>query len=194
MEKIPRPSQPDRPRLYEISKSQDGFFSLAQAHECGYSSQLVRHHCKTGKFERVRRGIYRLSEFPTAEREDLMILWLWSDQLGVFSHGTALSLHGLSDLLPERIHLTLPETQRSRRRARPPGLVLHYGEIPERETAWYGSVPVTSPSRTLRDCVAASLSPELLDQALEQAVERGLLDVASITKIARDIEAMKRSE
>jgi predicted transcriptional regulator of viral defense system len=182
-----------RPQMLRgFASAQAGYFSLAQANEAGYSSQLLYHHCKTGKFERVRRGIYHFSDYPPGERDDLVILWLWSEQLGVFSHSTALSLHDLSDLMPERVHMTLPESQRGRQRELPAGLLIHYDDLPEQDRAWYSSVPVTSPRRTLFDCVAYGLSPELLRQALEQAVGRGLLDVASITKIAKGIEALER--
>ncbi|MEM9461571.1 MAG: type IV toxin-antitoxin system AbiEi family antitoxin domain-containing protein [Myxococcota bacterium] len=187
-----KPASPDKSQLWEIAAAQNGYFSLDQAHAAGFSSQLIRYHCKTGTFERVRRGIYRLSSFPGSEREDLTILWLWSEQLGVFSHGTALSLHELSDLLPERIHMTVPESERARRRSLPPGLALHYADIPSGEQSWYGSVPITSPARTLLDCVASKLSPGILRQALDQAVERGLLDVSSITSIATSIDVMER--
>lgn len=178
--------------LREIAATQAGYFSLAQANEAGYSSQLIHHHCKTGKFERVRRGIYHFPDYPSGERDDLVILWLWSEQLGVFSHSTALSLHDLSDLLPERIHMTLPESQRGRQRELPPGLLLHFAELPEQDRTWYATVPVTSTRRTLLDCVAYGLSPSLLRQALEQAVTRGLLDVGGITEIAKRIDALER--
>lgn len=178
--------------LREIAAAQAGYFSLGQANEAGYSSQLIHHHCKTGKFERVRRGIYHFPDYPAGERDDLVILWLWSEQLGVFSHSTALSLHGLSDLMPERTHMTLPKSQRGRQRELPPGLLIHHADLPDSDRAWYGSVPVTSPRRTLLDCVSYGLSPNVLRQALAQAVTRGLLDVASITEIAKGIDALER--
>ena len=186
-----QPDDPDGPSLYEVAAAQQGYFSASQAADAGYSRQLLRYHSNTGKFDRVRRGIYRLVEFPPGDTENLAVLWLWSEQRGVFSHGTALSLHELSDLLPERIHLTLPESQRGRRRVLPPGLVLHYCEVPEQDRAWYGGIPLTSPKRTLLDCVEDSLSPELLTQALDQAVARGLLDVDSITQITRGLAALQ---
>lgn len=184
--------RPDKSALRELAAAQDGYFSLDQAQEAGYSSQLIRYHCNAGMFQRIRRGIYRLSDYPESERPDLTIVWLWSGRLGVFSHGTALSLHGLSDLLPERIHMTLPLSERGRSRSLPAGLLLHYAEISSSEMGWHGSVPVTSPSRTLYDCIASGLSPSLLRQALEQAVERGLLDVLGITRIAESIDALER--
>jgi predicted transcriptional regulator of viral defense system len=178
--------------LRGIAAVQSGYFSLAQANAAGYSSQLVRHHCLAGNFERVRRGIYHLRDYPPGPRDDLVILWLWSDQHGVFSHSTALSLHGLSDLLPERVHMTLPVSEYRRKRSLPAGLVLHEGEVTDHERTWYGSVPLTSPARTMLDCVAYGLSPSLLRQALEQAVARGLLDVTDIAAILDGISRLER--
>jgi predicted transcriptional regulator of viral defense system len=190
---MPRRAHQTQPNvLREIAAVQAGYFSLAQAKEAGYSSQLIHHHCKTGKFERVRRGIYHFPDYPPGERDDLVILWLWSEQLGVFSHSTALSLHDLSDLMPERVHMTLPESERGRQRELPAGLLIHFADLPEQDRTWYASVPMTSPRRTLLDCIAYGLSPSLLRQALAQAVTRGLLDVASITEIAKGIDTLER--
>jgi len=127
-----------------------------------------------GKIERVRRGIYRIVHYPGGEHEDLAVLWLWSDRVGVFSLETALALHELSDVLPSRVHLTLPASWKDRRLRIPRGLVLHHADIPERERTWSGSVPVTSPARTLLDCAQAELTPDLLQQALHQGLARGL--------------------
>jgi predicted transcriptional regulator of viral defense system len=125
---------------------------------------------------RVRRGIYRLVHFPVGEHEELAVVWLWSEQAGVFSHQTALELHGLSDVLPSQIHLTLPATWRHRRFRIPEGVVLHYADVPGNERAWFGAVPVTSPQRTLEDCARAELAPEWIRDAFEQAAGRGLVD------------------
>lgn len=61
-----------------------------------------------GRVARAQRGIYRLVQFVAGEHEELVTAWLWSEQAGVLSHQTALSLHGLSGILPTQIHLTLP--------------------------------------------------------------------------------------
>jgi hypothetical protein len=53
--------------------------------------------------------------------------------------------------------------------------VLHYADVPRKDRAWFGSVPITSPSRTLSDCAADALSPDLLRKAAQQALRRGLV-------------------
>ena len=168
-------TRPDWARLYEVAATQEGHFTTQQAVEAGYSSQLLLKHVRAGRVARVRRGIYRLVHFPAGEHEDLVVAWLWFERAGIFSHQTALALHGLSDALPAHIHLTLPAEWHRRRFRVPTGVVLHYADVPADERQWFGPVPITSPARTLRDCTNASVSPDLLRQAAQQALRRGLV-------------------
>jgi predicted transcriptional regulator of viral defense system len=103
------------------------------------------------------------------------VLWLWAEQAGVFSHATALALYDLSDVLPFKVHMTIPENWQRRRLRVPAGLVLHYANLSDVERAWFSAVPVTTPRRTLRDCIEANVSPELVRQAVLQARRRGLI-------------------
>jgi predicted transcriptional regulator of viral defense system len=169
---VPRPNWD---RLFETASAQEGYFTTAQADEVGYSLQLLAKYLQNGRVVRTRRGIYRLVHFPPGEHEELVTVWLWSDRQGVFSHQTALSLHGLSDILPARVHLTLPAGWARRRFRVPVDVVLHYSDVAKPDRTWVGSVPVTSVRRTLLDVRRASVSPELIAQATRQAIARGLI-------------------
>lgn len=182
------PSKPEWGRLYETAGAQDGHFTTQQAVDAGYSSQLLLKHIRGGRVARVRRGIYRLVHFPAGEHEELAVVWLWSERSGVFSHQTALALHGLSDVLPGQLHLTLPAGWRHRRFRVPSGVVLHHAVVPINERAWFGPVPVTSPSRTLSDCASAFVSPELLRQAAQQALRRGLVVKGELSEVEQALE------
>ena len=142
-----RKLRPDWDRLYETAAGQEGYFSTAQAKAAGYSPQLLARHMGNGRIARARRGIYRLTHFPAGEHEELVVVWLWSERAGVFSHETALFLHGLSDALPSRVHLTLPAAWRSRRLRVPKGVATHFSDIAEQETSLGGS-------RTCVQCLA----------------------------------------
>jgi predicted transcriptional regulator of viral defense system len=161
--------RPDWDRLFETAAAQEGLFTTKQAAEAGYSPQLLAHHVRAGKAVRVRRGIYRLVHFPAGEHEELVAAWLWSELAGVVSHQSALGLHGLSDVLPTRIHLTLPGSWRRRRFRVSPDIV------PPDDRSWFGAVPATNPGRSLQDCAKGGLSPELLRQAALQALRRRLV-------------------
>lgn len=167
--------RPDWNRLFETAAAQEGLFTTRQAADAGYSPQLLVHYVRTGRAVRARRSIYRLVHFPAGEHEELVGAWLWSEQAGVVSHQTALALHGLSDTLPVHVHLTLPIAWRRRRFRVPDGVVLHHAEVPPEDRAWFGAVPTTNARRSLNDCARAGLSPELLQQAAQQALRRGLV-------------------
>ena len=178
---------PDWDRLYETALAQEGHFTTQQALDAGYSSQLLVKYLNSGKIIRVRRTVYRLKHFPPGQQEDLVALWLWSDRAGIFSHETALMLHELSDVLPARAHLTVPAKWRRRRLQVPDGVVLHYADLPKRDRAWVGAVPVTSPARTLADCAADYVSPDFLSSAISQALARGMVSRPQATAVERAV-------
>src|SRR5579862_5802580 len=101
---------PSWDRLYELSAPQNGYFSTGQARKAGYSAQLLQYYLRKRKVEKASRGVFRLVHFPPGEHEDLIVAWLWSGMRGTFSHDTALALHELSDVLPTRIHMTVPDS------------------------------------------------------------------------------------
>lgn len=171
----PESNGPNWDRLFETAAGQSGYVTTKQAAEAGYSTHLLRKHIHAGRVTRPQRGIYRLVHFPASEHEELVTAWLWSEQAGVISHQTALSLHGLSDVLPAQVHLTLPAAWRKRRFRVPPDVVLHHADVAPEDRAWFSAVPITSPRRTLNDCAREGLSPELLRQAAQQALRRGLV-------------------
>jgi predicted transcriptional regulator of viral defense system len=182
-------SAPDWDRLYEAAAGQSGYVTLSQTSEAGYSRQLVQHYVHDRRLERVGRGVYRLVHFPAGENEDLVPLWLWSKQVGVFSHETALMLHGLSDALPARRHMTVPSSWQKRRTRPPKGLVLHFIDVPKRSSEWIGAVPVTTPLRTVFDCVVGAVADDFVQQAVRQGVRRGLFDRAEANAALREARA-----
>lgn len=176
---------PDWDALYATAETQAGHFTLAQAAACGYAPQLLQKHLARERIERVRRGIYRLTHFPRTENEELVALWLWSDQQGVFSHETSLALHDLSDVLPATVHMTVPEAWRKRRMRVPDGLILHYGDLTKRSRTWLECVPLTAPLQVLTECIDAHVAPELIEQARRQAKRRGLISSEEAARLSK---------
>jgi predicted transcriptional regulator of viral defense system len=177
-------TSPNWPGLLDLAVAQAGYLTTADAAALGFSPELLIHHVGAGRLERTRRGIYRVVHLPAAEDEDLVVLWLWSKRRGVCSHRTALALHQLSDLLPAQADLTLPAADARRRLRVPEGAHLHHADVADVDRVWIGHVPVTSVLRTLRDCAALPLAPDLLGQALREADQRGLAGRADLDRIA----------
>jgi predicted transcriptional regulator of viral defense system len=168
------PSKPNLDRLFGVAVGQAGYFTASQAREAGYSLQLLQHHLNRGSLERAGRGIFRFVRFPATEEGDLVVPWLWSDRRGVVSHESALHAHDLADALPARVHLTLRAADAARRLRIPPNVAVAYADTPASDIVLRGPVPVTSALRTVRDCVAAHVAPEWLQQAIERGLRRGL--------------------
>lgn len=178
---------PNWDALYEQAGACAGHVTVTEAHAAGFSNQLLRYYVQEGQLERPLRGIYRLARYPPSEHEDLAVIWLWSRREGVFSHETALALHELSDAMPAVRHLTVPTSWSGRRLRVPDGVELVYADVAGQERTWVGPVPVTSPRRTLLDCVVAAVSPDLVEQAATQAVRRGLMSKAEVEMTMREV-------
>ena len=119
--------------LYGIAEDQSGYFTAAQARAAGLHQVRLVQLAQQGDIERVSRGVYRFTRFPVSRLGHYMEAVLWPqvrrpDVVGVVSHQSALSIHGLSDVSPARVHMTLPTTVRIRREV-PKGLVIHYADL-----------------------------------------------------------------
>jgi len=172
-----RDPQKNAQALYRIAASQGGYFTAAQARAAGYTYRQQHFHRSRGNWLLIDRGIFRLRDFPPGEREDLIRWFLWSrNQKGipqaVVSHETALTVHNLSDVMPERVHLTVPPGFRKRV---PAGCILHFASLAEEEIEPRPGYSVTTPLRTLLDVAGSTLSQEHLNVAVEEALERGLV-------------------
>jgi len=116
----------------------------------------------------VGHGLFRLSRYPEGDNEDLARLSLWSRNRegvpqAVASHETALRLHGLSDLMPENTHLSVPK---GFRKPPPKGVVLHKTDLSDGDVEAWDGFGVTTPLRTVLDVVRSrEISPEHLDSA-----------------------------
>ena len=186
-------NQPDWDGLFAVAQAQSGYFTTAQAARSGYSRPLLHKYLATGKIVRVRRGVYRVVHFPAGEYEDLIVLWLWGGQVGVFSHETALALHDLSDALPGKVHMTVPSDWRRRRLRVPAGLVLHFADLGEGDLARYSAVRVTAPFRTLRDCIEAEVAHDHVRQGVLQARRRGLVSAKDEARLLAELGSRGRT-
>lgn len=157
--------------IYRTAQYQEGYVANYQV---DVSRQMLSHYETTGRLERIRRGIYRVSHFPMSENEDFIVAYLWSREQGVLSHETALSLYDLSDVLPTKVHLSYPRDV-DLPRDQPEWLMLHRKDVPPEDRQWHASVPVTTPGRTLIDLAAAGFAPDLFQQALDEAMALALV-------------------
>jgi len=180
-----RSSRESQSKLFAIAESQGGFFTAKQAEAAGFDRTHHAYHVSAGNWEREHRGIFRLAQFPATERPDLIRWSLWSRDLqdhpqGVYSHQTALSIHDLSDLMPAKLHMTVPRSFRKNSEI-PTILVLHYVDLPAEAIEEREGFRVTRPMQTILDLSESQkLSSDLLAQAFAEARKRGLITESEI--------------
>lgn len=177
--------------IYDLAEAQHGHFTTKQAEMLGFARSTLHHHLQEGRIRRVAWGIYRLRNYPPSEFEQEAVLMLWSadrdgEPQAVISHETALAHFDLSDVLPAKIHLTVPASFRKQ----PPSHVeLHKAELPEGDVRQEGLLRYTTPIRTLLDLLDASFSAELLVRSLAEGLERGWIrgsDLARLEAVSAD--------
>jgi predicted transcriptional regulator of viral defense system len=108
------------------------------------------------------------------------VLWsLWSRDRsekpqGAYSHETALTIYELSDVMPSKLHMTVPPA--FRRSAVPKVLNLHRGALSKEDTDSRQGFRVTKPLKTIIDIIAeGAIQEDHLRQAVRQAAQRGLI-------------------
>jgi predicted transcriptional regulator of viral defense system len=180
-------------RLFQIASEQQGYFCTAQAIEAGFQDATHPYHVKIGDWIREWRGIYRISRYPQTEEGHYALWSLWSRnrqgmRQGIYSHQTALSLFDLSDIMPDKLHITVPPS--FRRHSEIPGvLVLHRGIITHQEVEEREGYSVTRPVRAIIDLIVEeSVSMEILRQAFKESKKRGLLRDKDLQRYLSDSE------
>jgi predicted transcriptional regulator of viral defense system len=159
-----------RKALFEIARGQAGYFTAKQAKKAGYSRRVQHYHAQKGHWHRIERGIYRLVEYPSTPHEDLVRWILWSRGKAVVSHETAAAVYELGDVMPARIHLTVPLDFR---KTFPDSVIVHRAILPPEDTSRWQDIAITTPLRTLLDLAGSWIESDALADIVREALRRG---------------------
>jgi hypothetical protein len=180
-------------KLFRIAASQGGYFTARQARLTGFRDSNHIFHIRSGNWIREWRGIYRLARYPLRDDAQYSLWGVWSygrqeKPRGAYSHETALSLFGLSDLQPSRLHMTVPRGYRRHGKI-PEILCLHHSVYGTEECEERNGYRVMRPFRTFIDLLhGGAVSPEFFRQAVRQALDKGNLTRSQY----RELEQMPR--
>lgn len=176
--------------LYDLAEDQMGYITTAQAAGAGVRPMTLVMMTRRGTLERVSRGVYRLVDFPVYPLAQYMHATLWPyERPGVLSHATALALYEMSDVDPAKVHITVPAGFRIQRSV-PPHLALHRADLNPSDVTAFERMPITTPERTVRDCIAAELGPALTNQAIDDGLRSGRLS----GRVADELRSELRNE
>jgi len=162
-------------RLREMALDQHGFVTARQAADGGINPVELVKLTSRGRLERAARGVYRVPQVQASQWDNwaLAVLWTGADQ-ACLSHETALAAWDISDINPDRIHLTVPQKTRLRR-AGGERYVLHYANLDDVQRTWFDQIPITDVPTTIADCIDWGVPTYLIAQALERTAGTSLL-------------------
>lgn len=109
--------------IYVEAQKSDGLITTKEIENLGIGRYKIKEFLDQGLLVRESKGIYSVVKEMTDEYAALQK----RSQMMVYSHGTALFFHGLSDRVPGIIDVTLPQGYNASRLKRAyPNLRIHY--------------------------------------------------------------------
>lgn len=178
-----------RDALWEAADAQHGFVTAHQATDAGISKQALQMLVHRGTLERAAHGVYRFPRYPAGEFDRFMLAVLWARvPEAVLSHETALDAYGVSDVNPNRIHVTVGKDRRFRR-ASGEDYVVHYQDLTPTQVGWWQEIPTVTPATAIEQCLVYGTPTYLLRQAIERGYAQGHLKTAERDALAEALEA-----
>jgi predicted transcriptional regulator of viral defense system len=170
-------------KAIEFASDQNGFITFDDMRRLGEDPTLLRNWLRRKKIERFGHGIYRFIQIPADPLDRFMLATLWPSGRGVLSHDTALELHELCDINPDKIHLTVPLGYRPRRQGGE-HYFIHYESLQDPDVTWHEGIRIVTPLVAIRQAFDTSVPVHLLRQAIDTSrrtgrVSRRALDVLS---------------
>lgn len=109
--------------IYKKAKEFDGLITTKEIESLGIGRYNIKDYVSEGLLVRESKGIYSVAKEMPDEYASLQK----RSQKAIYSYGTALFFHGLSDRVPRTIDMTLPQGYNaSRLKNANPSLRVHY--------------------------------------------------------------------
>lgn len=175
--------------LWEIATLQHGYVTAQQALAEGIEREALNKLVHRGTLERAAFGVYRFPKYPytATARYMLAVLWTRAPEAAL-SHETALDVYAISDIIADKIHVTVAKHRRLRR-AGGEGYEVHYQDLDTRQIGWWEEVPTVTAATAVAQCIQYGTPTYLLRQALERGRDHGRITEAERDELAARLAA-----
>lgn len=178
-----------RDELWETATTQLGFVTAHQAADLGIGKGALQMLVHRGTLTRVAHGVYRFPLYPVGQYDGHMLAVLWTRAPeACLSHETALDAYDISDVNPNRIHVTVGKHRRLRRTAGD-DYVIHYEDLAPAQVGWWQEIPMVTLTTAIAQCITYGTPTYLLRQAIERGHAQGRLKTAERDALAEALEA-----
>jgi very-short-patch-repair endonuclease len=170
-----------------LAAGQHGIVSRRDALNCGMSPSMIRRRIVQSLFEPLYPGVYRLVAVAPTWHQTLLAACLAWGPGAVISHSASAALWVLPGFAPGCIELIVPRGRERSHRHRVHRPLL----LPPADVTVVDAIPVTTPARTLMD-VAGTCPRDRVEEALDDALRRGLVSLARLRWQLREAGCMGR--
>lgn len=173
-------------RIADITASQWGMVTTAQARVQGVARANLTHRVRTGELERTDHyGVYRLAAAPSSPLDDLRAAWLSTNPEvlapertaavrpdAVIASAAAAMIHGIGDVYPAPYRVIVP----GRRQGAKGVIAYSWRVLDSCDVEVVGGLPVTTRERTVVDLLVDEGDFSIAADALRDAL-RGEYDL-----------------
>lgn len=179
--------------LIELAISQGGYFTAKQALRFGYSYRAQNYYVETKQWLKEDRALYRFSFLPFSKEDELIKACFWSRDKkdipqAVISHESALSVHGVGEIIPGKINLTVPK---SFRKAPLKKYLIYKADLGNKEVEKRDSFKLTNVVKTIID-LTEKIDSEQLKKIVEDAYKKGLISQHEIELSNSNVEVKRK--
>lgn len=180
-----------RDELWAVATAQLGFVTARQAADLGIGKHTLQMLVHRGTLIRAAHGVYRFPQYPVGPYDQYMqaVLWTRAPE-ACLSHETALDAYGISDVNPNRMHVTVGRHRRLRR-VGGDDYVIHYEHLAPSQVGWWQEIPTVTAATAIEQCIADGTPTYLLRQAIERGHAQGHLRAAERDVLAEALEARR---
>jgi len=180
-------------KLIELAISQGGYFTAKQALRFGYSYRAQNYYVEAKQWLKEDRALYRFNFLPFSKEDEFIKACFWSRDKkdipqAVVSHESALSVHGIGEVISDKINLTVPK---SFRKKAPRKYLIYKADLVNKEVEKRDSFKVTNIVKTIID-VTEDLDPEQLKKIVEDAYKKGLISQHEIELSNTSVEIKRK--
>ena len=173
----------------ELAEKQRGVLTHGQARACGLSSNAIWHRVRSGRWEALGEGVYRLHGSPRTWEQRLIALTFAAGPSAAASHRSAAALLGIPGF--ERRGVAEVTTPRPRRHRDLSARVHRWRPFTEHHLTVIDGIVTTRVGRTLVD-LAGVLHPQRTARAVDSCLAAGLVTFGSLQGAFLDLAGRGR--
>lgn len=176
-------------RLREVALDQHGFVTTAQALHEGVSHAEMSTMVARSRLERAAHGVYRVPQVPETEQDEYQLAVLWTGAPeACLSHDTALAVWEISDINPDRIHVTVARHRRLRR-AGGERYIVHRDDVDKKRVTWWQGIRTVDVATAISQCIASGVASYLIRQAIDHAGRTSRLPSTERVRLENELDA-----